>query len=77
MPRILNIKPNIILSRKPQRSLHMPSLSRINNIQREIPNRAAIFPRIRIPPVLVLFGYGGRQLLSVQVRSPALAGSAA
>lgn len=40
-------------------------------------NRAAIFPRIRIPPVLVLFGYRGRQLLSVQVRSPALAGSAA
>lgn len=29
------------------------------------------------PPILVPFGYRGRQLLSVQVKSPALAGSAA
>lgn len=50
MPRILNIKPNIVLVRKLQRCLHMASVRRINYIRRKVPNRAALFTRIRITP---------------------------
>lgn len=43
MARILNIEPNLILLRNPQRNLHMRSLTRINSIRQKALYRAALF----------------------------------